>query len=192
MGSGTSGINVSEKYKFIWVAPERTGSRKVAEVLTYYGFTNNGKRVFNTGEYSYNHYYIPSEKYDDYKIICCTRNPYSRVYSIFKNYYMPVKDKGKDSFKKYLINDIQNSQIIQMIVNPALDQKPDYIIRMENMTEDLLKLPFISDVLTKVQVIMLSSHGKEIESWEEYYDQESKDIVYHYCKDHFIFGGYEK
>ena len=38
--------NISEKYKFEWIAPERTGSRKVAEVLSYYGFKRNNQPIF--------------------------------------------------------------------------------------------------------------------------------------------------
>ncbi len=186
------GNNVSEKYKFIWVAPERTGSRKVAEVLTYYGFQNNGTRVFEVGNYAFNHYYTPDEKYEDYKIVCNTRNPYSRVYSLFKNFYGKSLKKDKDSLKSFLVNNLVSGEMVKMVMNPILSKKPDYVIRLEHMSEDLLKLPFISDVLTEEQVRMISSHGKEIEEWEQYYDLESKNIVYSYCKDHFIFGGYEK
>jgi hypothetical protein len=55
-----------------------------------------------------------------------------------------------------------------------------------------MKLPFILDVLTESQVDMLSSHGKEIEDWEPFYDDEMKEIVYEYTKHQFKFWGYEK
>lgn len=192
MGSGVYGCNISEKYKFVWVAPERTGSRKVAEILTYYGFTNNGKKVFDTEKYGFSHYCNPNENHNDYKIICNLRNPYSRVYSLFKNFYGLSSNKDKDSFKRYLVNDLPVGQMAKMVVNPILNRNPDYIIRLENMYEDLLKLPFILDVLNENQLKMLSTHGKPIDEWEEFYDSESKSIVYDFCKDHFIFGGYEK
>ena len=131
-------------------------------------------------------------RYSDYKVICNTRNPYSRVYSLFKNFYGKSNQKNKNNFKKYLLEDLPNGQMAPTVTNPILSRVPDHIIRLEYMTEDLLKLPFIYDVLTEKQVELLTQHGKEIDEWEPFYDQESKDIVYEYCKDQFIFGNYSK
>lgn len=186
--------NISAKYGFQWIAPERTGSRKVAEILSYYGFTNNGNKIFQSSqrEFSYFHGYEPSDRYENFKLIYNTRNPYSRVYSLFKNFYGTIKEKDSSSFKKYLINHLSNGMMEKMITNPILDERPDYVIRLENMTEDLMKLPFIFDVLNEKQIRLLTEHGKPIEEWESFYDQESKDIVYEYCKHQFIFGEYSK
>jgi hypothetical protein len=192
MGTSIPNYNVSEKYKFIWLAPERTGSRKVSEVLTFYDFKHNDGPIFKFGRYNFSHVMPTDGRYLDYHIICNTRNPYSRVYSLFKNFYGKVNQKNKDTFKKYLLEDLPNEQMAQMVINPILSRVPDHIIRLEYMTEDLLKLPFIYDVLTKKQVELLTQHGKEIDEWESFYDQESKDIVYEYCKNQFIFGGYSK
>jgi hypothetical protein len=60
------------------------------------------------------------------------------------------------------------------------------------MKDDLMKLPFILDVLTESQVEAMSSHGKEIDSWEEFYDDDMKEIVYEYTKHQFKSWGYEK
>jgi hypothetical protein len=60
------------------------------------------------------------------------------------------------------------------------------------MKDDLMMLPFITDVLTKSQIEMLTSHGKEIEDWKEFYDDEMKEIVYGYTKHQFELWGYEK
>jgi hypothetical protein len=192
MGKGTTEYNISEKYKFIWLAPERTGSRKVAEILSYFGFTNVGMTLFSTGNYNFSHYSKELEGNKDYKLICNTRNPYSRVYSLFKNFYGLSTEKSKESFKNYLIHDLLNGQIKRMVINPPPNVKPDYIIRLEHMTEDLLKLPFIFDVLTEKQVRLLSYHDKPIDSWEEFYDEESRNIVYNLLKYQFDLFGYEK
>jgi hypothetical protein len=79
-----------------------------------------------------------------------------------------------------------------MVVNPILSRVPDHIIRLEYMSEDLMKIPFIYDVLNEKQIGLLTQHGKEIDEWESFYDQESKDIIYEKCKDHFIYWGYKK
>jgi hypothetical protein len=192
VGKGTTEYNISEKYKFIWLAPERTGSRKVAEILSYYGFTNGGSTLFRVGEYNFSHYSKELDKYEGYKLICNTRNPYSRVYSLFKNFHSLSPDKSKESFKKYLINDLSRGQTNRMLNNPPHDIKPDYLVRVEYMTEDLLKLPFIFDVLTEKQVRLFSYHEKPIEDWEVFYDDESKNIVYNLLKYQFDLFGYEK
>jgi len=192
MGTMISNYNVSDKYNTIWIAPERTGSRKVSEILSFYGFKQNDGPVFNFGRYYYSHYMPTDGKYSDYNIICNARNPYSRVYSLFKNFYGKSKNKFKDDFKRYLTEDLPKGQMVTMVTNPILNRVPDHIIRLEYMTEDLLKIPFIYDVLSKKQIELLTQHGKEIDEWESFYDQESKDIVYEICKDHFFYWGYEK
>jgi len=184
--------NVSEKYKFEWIAPERTGSRKVAEVLSYYGFKRNNQPIFMTGSYYYGHADKFNELYSGYKVICNARNPYGRVYSIFKNFYKTIPDNSIVGFKQYLTNDLPKGQTLKMVLSPEPNRSYDYVVRLEHMVDDLLKLPFISDVLTETQLKMICSHGKEIEDWREFYDDEMKEIVYNLTKYQFEKWGYEK
>ena len=169
-----------------------SGSRKVSEILAYYDFKNNGNYVNGFGRYYYNHNVEPNEEGTDYKVICNARNPYGRTYSLFKNFYHPIEDKSKEGFRKYLTEDLPRGQTMKMVVQPKCDKPFDYVIRLEHMKEDLMKLPFILDVLTEDQVDMLSSHGKEIEDWEQFYDDDMKEIVYGYTEHQFKFWGYEK
>lgn len=184
--------NVSDKYKFEWVAPERTGSRQIAEVLSYYGFKNNGISIFYCGIYRYNHRMVPNEKYSDYKVVCNARNPYGRVYSLFKNFHSKMGNNGREGFKEYLYNQLPNQINPMMVTDPKPNKPFDYIIRLEHMKDDLMKLPFILDVLTESQIDMITTHGKEIDNWEEFYDDEMKEIVYNYTSHHFKLWGYEK
>jgi hypothetical protein len=186
------GNNVSEKYKFEWIAPERTGSRKMAEVLTYYGFKYNNSPVFSTGTFNYSHFVNADYLRPNYKIICGARNPYGRVYSIFKNFYAIILDKSKVGFKEFLKNHLLNEMTLKMIMNPSPNIQYDYVIRLEHMVDDFIKLPFIFDVLTKSQLEMICTHGKNIEDWEQYYDQEMKEIVYGLTEYQFKRWGYHK
>lgn len=192
MGKGVEGYNVSEKYRSVWFAPERTGSRKVAEILFFYDFRCQDKLVFQFGEYHFSHRKPRDNEFDDYIQICNLRNPYSRVLSLFKRFYSKEQNKNRHTFKKYLREELPRGSMLNMVLNPILSRVPDHIIRLEHMSEDLMKLPFIHDVLNEKQVQLFTQHGKEIDEWESFYDQESKDIVYEYCKPHFIFGGYSK
>lgn len=192
VGMRNGGNNISEKYNFQWIAPERTGSRKISEILTYYDFKKNGNNVNNFGRYNYNHNVEPNEEGTNYKVICNARNPYGRVYSLFKNFYPVISDKSKEGFRKFLIEDLPKGQMMDMIINPKSDKPFDYIIRLEYMKEDLMKLPFILDVLTESQIDMLLTHGKEIDNYEDYYDDDMKEIVYNLTEHQFKLWGYEK
>ena len=187
-----SNNNVSEKYKFEWIAPERTGSRQVAEILSYYGFKRNNQSIFTTNNYNHVHIVEFNELYSGYKVICNARNPYGRVHSIFKNLCPSIIDKSVAGFKKYLINDITKEQNLKIVLSPDPNRSYDYIVRLEHLVDDLLKLPFIHDVLTESQLKMICTHGKEIENWEQYYDQEMKEIVYNLTEYQFKKWGYEK
>ena len=68
MGTSIPNYNVSEKYKTIWLAPERTGSRKVSEILTFYDFKRNNSPVFNFGNYNFSHVMPTDSRYLDYVI----------------------------------------------------------------------------------------------------------------------------
>ena len=111
---------------------------------------------------------MTNEQYKDYKIICNTRNPYSRVYSLFKNFYHYTTDKGIDSFRDYLKYKLPNIGLLELSLKPKLVRHPNYIIRLEYMREDLSKIPFIYDVLTDEQLDYLTEHGKGIDSWRNF------------------------
>lgn len=199
MGLGVAGGNISEKYKFQWIAPERTGSRKVAEVLSYYDFKFLGDRIYNYGVHKYGHKTITNENLwkgvypsSQYKTICNARNPYGRVYSLFKNFYPQIEDKSKEGFRRYLTEDLPRGQMINVVVEPKWGKPFDYIIRLEHMKDDLMKLPFILDVMSESQIEMMISHGKGIDNWEEFYDNDMKEIVYNLTEHHFKLWGYEK
>jgi hypothetical protein len=188
----TTKNNISEKYKCIWIAPERTGSRQVAEVLSYYGFKNNGSPIFTSGRYNYLHTTNKEECCPDYTVICNARNPYGRVYSLFKNFYEDISDKSINGFRQFLNKDVHQGQTLQMVLNPKPNLVYDYVIRLEHIVDDLLKLPFILEGLTESQLRMICNHGKEIESWENFYDDEMKEIVFNLIEYQFKAWGYNK
>ena len=199
MGLGVAGNNISEKYKFQWIAPERTGSRKVAEVLSYYDFKYMGNMTHNYGKHHYTHRTITNENFwkgdypsSQYKTICNARNPYGRTYSLFKNFIPNIKDKSKEGFRDFLLNHVTKDEMSSMVFEPKWDKPFDYIIRLEHMKEDLMKLPFILDVMSESQIEMMISHGKGIDDWSEFYDDDMKEIVYNLTEHHFKLWGYGK
>ena len=76
--------------------------------------------------------------------------------------------------------------------HPVMSKEPDYLIRLEHLKEDLVDIPFIWDKLTEKQLDLYLEHGKNIEPWEDFYDQDIKENVYKTFENHFIFWKYEK
>lgn len=184
MGSGLFGYNVSEKYKFLWIAPSRTGSRGVAEILSRYDFKYNGELIYSYNQENYCHFTSDLNLFQNYKIICSARNPYGRLLSHYKNY-----NKEQITFQQY----VKEKRWMELkLEEPIISKKPDYLLRLEHLREDFKRLPFIFDRLNEKQLESYLQHGKELDAWEDYYDQDMKEIVYMSFKNHFIFWNYEK
>jgi hypothetical protein len=190
--------NISEKYKSIIWLPERTGSGTNAKIMSLYDFKCNGGILIDGNRYNYTHTCIMDPKYEDYIKICTTRNPYSRVVSIYKSlgsHPFQSELKNKDNFKKYL-KWIENKDLTDItfsyITNPRMEIDFDYLIRLENIEEDYKKIPFISEVLTDTELKEKLSWVKPIEKWEHFYDPENKEIVLKLCEKHFEMWDYEK
>jgi hypothetical protein len=190
-GLGISGYNVSEKYKFLWWAPERTGSRGTANVLSYFDFQLDGKIVSDSTTYHYTHQCLYDELYDGYKIIGNVRNPYGRVLSTFQNFGEEL-NINKGTFKKYLFDKVDQGKDSEIINRPNFVKTPDYVLRLEHLEEDYSKLPFIRNRFTESQIYWLSIHGKPLTNWEEFYDKEMRDFVYKICQEQFDRFGYSK
>ena len=182
-------INVNHDLKLVWIAPERTGSRTQSIIFSYCGFKNNGKPVYFTNNYNYNHNTVESEIPEGYEIICGARNPYERVYSIYSNLFNLTK---KVTFESSLFDWVDKGHHLQMVKNPELKLlKPKYLIRLEHFHEDFSSLPFISDYLSERQLKMLLIHGKESEEAQPMSDKEKSKIL-EFCEPHFDMWGYEK
>ena len=190
--------NVNEKYGLVWIAPERSGTRSLVKIFTFFGFVCQG-RPLNLGYgYHYTHNWEIPEKYKDYKIISSARNPYSRTLALYKNFVYGFEDI---TFREYILgltcgkpeeNFKDGNSKYSTFTNPLFEKQPEYIIKLENFYEDIKKLPFIFNHLTEQQLETMCEHGKEIEEWESHYDQEMKDLVYEHLKHQFDTWGYDR
>ena len=183
-----SSNNISEKYHAVWIAPERTGSRTVAHILNYCGFQHNHKPISLLDKHDYTHRFNEPESFNDWIHICSARNPYARTYSVFNM----INNNGKDSFKEFILNKTFNYRGKEMFLKPIFYKKPDYVIRLENLKEDIDKIPFIKNHISETQLGYMLTHGKPLSSWEEHYNDEMKEIVYEVTKHQFETWGYEK
>jgi hypothetical protein len=183
-----SSNNVSERFHAVWIAPERTGSRTVAQVLNYCGFLNNQKPISFCGIQTHTHRFHDPHLFQDWIHVCSARNPYARTYSVFKM----IEREEKISFEEFVLNKIFNTRGKIMFLHPIFQKKPDYIIRLENLKNDLIKIPFVTECLTETQLDYMITHGKPLSSWEEHYSEEMKEIIYETLKHQFLTWGYDK
>jgi hypothetical protein len=79
-----------------------------------------------------------------------------------------------------------------MLTKPTFLKKPEYVLRLENLKEDFLKIPFVRNHFTETQLDYMCTHGKELTPWEIHYNDEMKEIVYEMTKHQFEAWGYEK
>jgi len=204
-------INISEKYKFFCWTPERTGSTHFTTILDKLGFQSadlnlETKKIsnFRTGV-RHNHTCNFFENHWDYKFVISVRNPYSMVIS--------RSGINESEFIKYndftFINQFLKSRVENMMQNPFdidgccqcfHERQPDYIIRLEHLYEDWLKLPFVTnhgfnlsgelETLTKIRLNNSINEGGDY--WKKYYDQSLADLVYYNHPDSFELFGYDK
>ena len=103
--------NISDKYQMLWLAPARTATRSICQVLQHYDFKIHTDMIFlkkeeiicpftPQGEYTHDFDILPQD--DKYKIICSVRNPYSRVvgllryHNIFRDELWDIKGGSVD------------------------------------------------------------------------------------------------
>jgi len=213
-------MNISHKHKVIWWAPAKCGTKIIKTLLHGYDFFAqiNGNE-FRELETTYQSHIIAQPKeYDDYKIILSIRNPYDRIFSIFLNFQLQtftphknLKNELKKEFNIWLNKIMLNEKLIVerkflLGVNTETEtyfcenlfkgRMPDFLIRMENIQEDLEKLDFIKNDLSwdskKVEE-ELKTNKIKIEreyKFNSMYDIETAKKVYTFYKTHFYFCDY--
>ena len=158
-------MNISHKHKTIWWAPERAGTKITRKILSNYDFLvfdpKIGDEVSIETRYTSHLNEIP-EKYSDYRLVSSVRNPYDRVFSIFllTRYSEIVVEKNshneiRNSFNNWLLHAFKGEKTIVTLEGnySATDinynffskwnlngKKPDFLIKMETLLEDLEKL----------------------------------------------------
>ena len=199
-------INISQKYKFFSWTPQRTGSTHFTNILDKLGFQSADVHLetkklsnFRAGA-QHNHTCILFEGHWDYKFISSIRNPYSMIISQSGI----VSENDTNKVKEILVQRVEN-----MMQNPLNfdggcacfhKRSPDYVIRLEHLYEDWLKLPFVPnhglnlsgelEKLTKIRLNNSKNNGGDY--WKKYYDQSLADLVYYNHPDWFELFGYDK
>jgi len=210
-------MNVSKKRGIIWWATAGCGSRSFQVFLVSSGIDdliNVPERCTVGQECSHTHAQGIPKGYENFKIICNTRNPYSRAVSSYLDEFVDTeRGWGGKPFKTWLKEDyfsddrITNVDHFYMLEWKEIGREPDYIIRMEHMEEDIRRCPLLMNGDTdRIEESIESSvrfnnyknenindeYVGNFQNFQKHYDQESADLVYSHLKEYFIKFGYEK
>lgn len=210
-------MNVNHEHKVIWWAPERCGTKALANIFSKLGFEfYTNLKEYEKGvksDYQSHEIKVP-ESLSDYKIIFSTRNPYDRVLSLFSNFTNVGKNslymKGNENsfIKKYeiFLNELfssdhkQSDKIIlkNYIQKYSMNGKgPDTVIRLESMIEDLSKIEFVknSDLWKSGYINDYLIDNEYIINrnykFNKVYTTQGAKLVYENHIKHFILGGYD-
>lgn len=189
-------MSYSENHGYQWWGQPRTASRtlmRIQEVLGFLDMNTHNCKVYNP----------------DWNTVISIRNPYARAISFWiLRHGLESHDQERISFEEYLESENEYFLIKgPMGWNPIYRLKElnskIYTIRNENIVQDLLNIPIVSDnlniLINEIETIKTnrciyrkSYLLKQDKPYYELYTQELADIVYETKKEEFETWGYEK
>ena len=146
-----SRLNISEEHKaFLWL-PTKTGSLHASIVFSCFSFnwldcSYNKKEVFDVSDLPFHMHSLDLfEGHENYKLICTARNPIHRIFSafVFSNRY--EKKLEKSEFVKFFSKIMESETYFWDGGLKNTKREPDYFLRVENLYEDYLKIPFVRE-----------------------------------------------
>ena len=131
------------------------------------------------------------KKFDlnDFKIFTCVRNPYEQMLSI----YFQSKKYGSINFENYVIdNSLKYFNKIKKIIEPPKNVTYNFILRYENIEDDLLKAEKILDI--KILKYYTKSNLNQSPKYnsQEYLTDKVKNLIYQNSKYYFDLFNYKK
>lgn len=201
---------------YLWTPP-KTGSNHANFVFEHFDFASvvyrekDGHVVLNHNQNTlvHSHQYRIFPQHSNYKIICTARNPFSRLYSLYNNMVELNQFYNYDfqNFKHFVMNQRdpadERYQDIQYILDNVFkeilgNRIPDYFLRLENLYEDYLKIPFISGSSLNTSGILEEICQKKIHvrltnlNLADHVDQELQDFITTKYAYYFDLLGYPK
>jgi len=195
----------SEQERLAVFLPIKTGTIHATFIFNHFNFKTNfyGKeddRLILEEDYFIHHHYEKIPKgCEDYDVIYTTRNPYTRLISMYYYEKLISEDKTPDkTFKQYFSNSANHGWgNIKHGFNFV--KTPKYFLRMEHLYHDYTQIPFIRDsklnksgILQELCEKKIHAKKQETKSLKEYYTQDMADHLYENFKPYFDITGYDK
>jgi hypothetical protein len=190
---------------FIWTPP-KTGSTSAMDILKNLGFNsyfnNSGYFIPHKNDPQHNHFCKLCNSHGNYSFITTLRNPYTIMSSYFLQTSKDFDSANTKNFEDYLnfyFYDDKHLEVKYFSCYNYSKRLPDYIIRLENMFDDYVKLPFVlgtdyykSGQLKKDCTVKKNPSQFPDFDWKSLYNQPLADIVYYNFAHVFELGGYDK
>jgi hypothetical protein len=193
----------------LWT-PQKTGSMHATFIFTHFDFmtgfyqeeTLESKNKLDTRRIQHHHHCRLLDIHKNYDVIMTTRNPYSRFLSAFF-YYTIIYDKEitPQDFRKFFADEMEKPKIFRHSYQ-GYDTIPKYFLRIENLYQDYLKIPFVRDSklnecgilqdLCKKELNKNHNRAKEITSTKDFFTMDMIDYFYDNFRNAFDIDGYEK
>jgi hypothetical protein len=192
-------VNISEKYKtFLWLW-SKTGTMHMLDVLRDFGFNsykfhNGTKNFFRSGIID-NHNCDLFPNHLEYKMMVSARNPYTRFFSWYKYQNRGLFNLSLEGYQTFLEKTIFEESLDCLNFH---ERKPDYFVRIENLYDDYLKIPFIiqSELFKSGELkkkcekkINVAHHATD---WRNYYNQSIADLIFYNSQEYFRIFNYDK
>lgn len=208
-------MNASDKYKIIWWGTAGCGSRSTSEFLRGCGVDDlyNHEVKCKVGQCAFTHNQGIPPGCEDYKIICTTRNPYSRTISSYLDEKVQYGN-GEDSYtfehwfkNVYLAPNRYPTFYADFYMGEwdKIGRKPDYYLKIENLVESLKNIPILSELVISEHAVSNHAEGNphmfenkfdeyigRFQNITKYYNQEMADLVFETFKDYFNFFNYDR
>ena len=198
-------INISEKYKYFTWTPERTGSTHFTKIIDKLGFQSavieDNKIISYGNTVRHNHFCILFENHWDYNFLITIRNPYAMTISRVGAPTMEFNDESKKIIRTRVENQFQADWSSFGCCNCFHKRKPDFAIRLENLYEDWIKVPFVQmhglNISGELKQLTNTRINEQINTedpnyWKKYYDESLADLVYYNNPETFELFGYDK
>lgn len=147
---------ISHRHKFIYLAPVKTGTTSIEQVLSgrfnafcYQQWIEDGVKTTLSGRGK--HVIHVPKRYEDYFVFCSVRNPYTRLISQFRWWKQNKKEtKNFKWFLEKILPMADRSLYIQLRQDDSyippkncVHINIDTFIKLENLTKDFANLPFV-------------------------------------------------
>jgi len=215
-------MNIIHSEKTIAILPERTATRAISQLLNHWDvYTKTGEdggwrlvgNMYNNGEFSQalRHEWrvndIWPEMEPTYKIFLTVRNPYARMLSYYKSLWLKLDCGAIENGCNWTFQEFLNKECRRRDFKEHLEYERifditnvDYIIRVENITEDVLKVPMFKQKYETSEefrkdydrVILNNIFDKESKNTPPKYRIETARIVYELFENQFAKFGYDK
>ena len=192
---------------FVWLPP-KTGSSFVSWVLGHFDFwwyrydeLRSDYKLMMTDLAHFGHDCQLPPNHENFNFICTTRNPYDRMVSYYLMNFSDLHDEPtSENFENFIEHFFSKEKHSLFYRSNSIFnfRKPDYSIRLENLYEDLLEIPFIKiSKLNSCGILeeMCSKKikkGFEFENKQYLYTDKTREKVYNHFKKDFELFGYTK